>query len=858
MRVRLRAPKDSARTTRSPPFTFAPEHAPRQIHDMSKVNNPPDRASSIRSDTSAADPAARQPKWSWLIGLLVAATASLGFRVVSGMFLVSPQSDQYIAGYAFRDFAAQSLRSGNGFPQWNPFMFGGLPYVAAMHGDIFYPTFLLRLLMRTDLAMTWGFIIHLLLAGVFTVGFVRALGLSRWAATFAGLAYMMSGPIASYASPGHDGKLFVSALLPLSLWMLMRAIRDGRMYAWGVFAFAVGLGVLSPHPQLLQYSLLTTGAFALFLVWRGPHGAANAPASLDVRFAITRLGGALVMVVLGLAIGAIQYWPVLGYVSESPRASGRECEFAASYSLPPEELFNTYLPQFSGMLNQYWGRNAIHLHSEYLGIVVLMLVPLAFGAGARKALARFWLVTAGVALLWALGGFTPFFRIVYAIVPGTRFFRAPSTIIYVLTFALCLLSALGFERVLARHFDARFIRRYVIGWMMFASIVAVLSLSGALTVVAQNIGRDVARDFGHDPAGFAAFIQGNQKALTLGSLRSFAVALIACGLLWSFTVRKLGTTRFAVLALLLCGADLWSIAHNYWRFSQPASGLFAGDPIINYLKEQQQPGRVFVYTKTADYRVASDPYFGSRGFGEGAGFMAHGIRTVTGYHGNEIARYDDLMSNGALINPGFWQHENVRWLYTNMVVADSVLRKINGPTPNSAGSTTYLYEIPGDNGYAWVAASFGARDDAAAAREVLRADYNPHVFVSVAPATIVAGKSVNVAPALMPEPSTIHTTVTDFAPGRATVQLNMPATEGSALVISENYYKGWRAVADGQALPVMRTSYNLVGVPLPVGARTVTFSFHDDRYDAGRLVTLIALTLTTLLTLFGWRYSLKR
>ena len=34
-----------------------------------------------------------------------------------------------------------------------------------------------------------------------------------------------------------------------------------------------------------------------------------------------------------------------------------------------------------------------------------------------------------VALLWALGGSTPFFHIVYALVPGTKFFRAPSTII---------------------------------------------------------------------------------------------------------------------------------------------------------------------------------------------------------------------------------------------------------------------------------------------------------------------------------------------------------------------------------------------------------------------------------------------
>lgn len=127
------------------------------------------------------------------------------------------------------------------------------------------------------------------------------------------------------------------------------------------------------------------------------------------------------------------------------------------------------------------------------------------------------------------------------------------------------------------------------------------------------------------------------------------------------------------------------------------------------------------------------------------------------------------------------------------------------------------------------------------------------MFVSVDPATVIRGQAVHPASALMPEPSTVNTTVSDFGPGRAVIQLSAPAPEGSALVISENYYKGWRAIADGKALPVMRASYNLVGVPLPTGARTVAFSFQDERYATGRLVTLVTLALTMALTLWGWR-----
>jgi len=112
----------------------------------------------------------------WAALVFVLATLTLAYPALGGGFLVWVRSDQYIAGYAFREFAAASLKAGHGFPQWNPYLFGGLPFVAAMHGDVFYPTFLLRMILPTDQAMTWSFAIHLSLAGFFTYRFLRAWG----------------------------------------------------------------------------------------------------------------------------------------------------------------------------------------------------------------------------------------------------------------------------------------------------------------------------------------------------------------------------------------------------------------------------------------------------------------------------------------------------------------------------------------------------------------------------------------------------------------------------------------------------------------------------------------------------------
>src|SRR5438477_379192 len=251
----------------------------------------------------------------WAAVVYAVATLTLAYPALAGRFLLNPRSDQFIAGYAFREFAASWLKSGHGFPQWNPYLFGGMPYIAAMHGDIFYPTFLLRMVMPTDQAMTWTFIIHIFLAGLFTYVFLRDLGYSFVGALVGGLAYMMSGQIASSVSPGHDGKLFVSALFPLALMVLRRGIREGKDWSWGAFALIVGLTVISPHPQLLQYMLLTSGAYALFLSFATLDGI-----KLPRAVAIRRLALSLGAVIVGLGIGAVQYLPVREYVQWSPRA----------------------------------------------------------------------------------------------------------------------------------------------------------------------------------------------------------------------------------------------------------------------------------------------------------------------------------------------------------------------------------------------------------------------------------------------------------------------------------------------------------------------------------------------------------
>lgn len=765
----------------------------------------------------------------WAALACAIAALALGYPALGGQFLVNPMSDQYIAGFAFRDFAVQQFRATGAIPQWNPYLFGGLPFVAAMHGDIFYPTFWLRLVLGTDTGMTWGFISHLWLAGFGTFLFLRTVGLGFAPSLVGAFAYQLGGPIAAYASPGHDGKLFVSALLPYTLILLTMAMRDGRRWAWGVLSLVVGLAVLSPHPQLLQYHLLVAGAWAVMLAFGTP--------GIDRALGVRRLATALGAVVLGLAIGTIQYLPLSEYTPWSPRAGGRDYAYATSYSWPLEELFNTYLPQFTGILNNYWGRNGIHLHSEYLGASVLLLVPLAFGIGgeARRSFRRFWTGTAIVSLLWALGGSTPFFQIVYAIVPGTKFFRAPSTMMFVFAFAIAVLAALGTERLLAGKVKAK----YAIGWLAGAAGLALMATAGALTSVAQALVQD---------PRFAELVDANARNVTVGAWRSFLFVALAAGVIIALTRGKL-TARQAGLALpLIIAADLWSIERHYWMFSPPAAKLYASDATIDYLKKLKEPTRVVALGVPQGNEVAPhDPQL------RGDGLMVHGIRSVTGYHGNELGRYQKLgkVEEGysAVLNPAFWQLMNVNYFLTNTdtLPLDGAVR-VAGPVVNAAGTKVSLYKLGTDQPFAWVTPAIAKYPDDV----TLPAAQQPN-FPTYQVAIIDTSASLTTQPlTALPTPLNLSTSTTDYRPGHFTVKLSAPAPAGSALVASENYYPGWTATIDGKPATVLRTDYVLMGVALPAGAQSVEFTYANSTYPKGRVVTFVALALSLLLAFAGW------
>ena len=791
--------------------------------------------SAARAKSASADATTFEPRHPTLVatGCFALWIALLSIPMLTGAFLASPYNDQYSSGYAYRHWAAEWTKTLGHVPLWNPEIFGGLPFVAGMHGDVLYPTAWLRLVFPTHVAMNLGFVLHYVLAGLFTYLFLRRWRVSWTGAVVGGIAFQLSGVIGSYVSPGHDGKLFVTTMLPLALLGLTLGIRNRQGEGFAILAIAVGLMMLSPHPQMAQYALLAAGIFTLWLVF-GDGSVRSAQERL------LALGLAGVGVAVGVGISAIQYLPFYEYIPYSPRDASVLHDFAwsSAYAIPWAHVPEFVIPRFTGeTFNQtYWGPNGLKLHSEYLGLLVVVLA--AFGA-ADKERRRMVLWLGGIGLLFllvGLGASTPFFRLWWEVVPFSKSMRAPGMALFIVSFVVSVLAAFGVDRVASGRAP-----RFGSMALIVGGIVAVLGLTGILGAIVESLGRAVEAKLGYPQwAARAALAARTVQWSAFGA----GLALVAAGgATVAFSRARIPRALWASLLVALVGTDLWLNVRSFWMYSHVQNELFAGDAIKAKLKSIPRP-----------FRVWDVQYGGIPSVYEGAALMADDIAQLYGHHGNEPHTFDVLnarqgssLSFARAGDPRILDLFAVNYVILQAEAAPDSLpgfrRTLSGVAASSGASAT-LFEREQPVQYArFVPAAATPPSSAQAAPTVLDASFDPNRVVLL---DSVPGMAPGTVPNPMPPAANVPVTFTEWKPGTMRVSLGAGAPSVGYLLVSENWDQEWRATVDGRAAPVLRGDVTLITVPVPAGAREVVLQYEGRAYARGRIITLVSLLIVAL------------
>ncbi|MGH7446244.1 MAG: hypothetical protein ACRELT_01700, partial [Longimicrobiales bacterium] len=384
---------------------------------------------------------------SWAPAAIYAVVTVLLFRefFLGGVSMLG--QDSLALSYFARDFYTEFVQRFHQMPYWNPLLFGGLPFVEGMHGDIFYPPSLAMFFMDARAMWGWKMSLHIFLAGVFTYLWLRrGLKLDQLPAFFGGLVYMLGADLVSLVLPGGDGKLFVSALAPLTFWLAERAVSYRRAADFAVFALGIALLVFTSHMQAAYFCIWGVSLYFLFRVWQVWRSERAGPVA-------ARLAGMFALAgVLGVGAAAVQFLPPLAYLQEfshrSDRAEGDErgYEWSSTYSLNAEEIASLAVPEFVGELpNAYWGKNPLKLNSEYAGLIPLLLIPVLL-LRRRTPLVWFFIALSVLTLLYALASSTPLGRLFY-LIPGVSLFRSWSMIIFLYGLSLATLGAIAVQQL---------------------------------------------------------------------------------------------------------------------------------------------------------------------------------------------------------------------------------------------------------------------------------------------------------------------------------------------------------------------------------------------------------------------------
>lgn len=757
-----------------------------------------------------------EPKRPLLVACLffVGFVLLLGYPLLSGEWLAGPHSDQ-VGGFAVRQWAAEQWRATGAVPLWNPMIFGGLPYVATLgHGDVFYPLSFLRLIVTADIALGVWFVVHTILAGVFMYLLLRRLGVAWLGCVAGGIAYQLSGILISLPSPGHDGKLAVSAIMPLALFAVLAAVRDRRWWGYGLLSVVVALSLLSPHVQMTYYLLLASGAFALYCAFGEPGPERPGPR-------VARLALALGAVLVGFGVAAPQLLPFLEYVPHSPRAeSYRDFAGSASYAIPWNHVPEFFIAGWSGEGATYWGSNPLKLHSEYLGLPVIGLAIFGVAGAARRRLVL-WL--GGIALLFllvSLGASTPFYRLWWSVMPYVKQTRAPGMAFFMVSCGVAVFAALGVERLLKG--DGPSVPKI---WLIAGGVVALLGVAGVFGTIASSAA-PAERVAGADAHGDAIRIAALLGGLALAAMGALALA---------WRLGRVPARGLAVLLPLLVGADLWRDGRRFWSFQPPATdGIYRADALVERVRQTPLPYRVLDITA-----LAGAPAYPLNVL------QGHGVPQTLGYFGFEHRYYDELLGGKdewryLLASTRLWNLLAISHVITPDTMQIPGYRLVLGPVMTGSQRAAYLYEADSVPPYARVvpaAVKLEEERTPGTVNDPRLPGFDRVVFLPPAAPVDVP------ALAALPDPSPARARITAWRPGAMTVQLDPAPPADAFLLVAENWYLDWHATVDGRTAPVLRGNNSLITVPVAAGARQVELVFRSASYRKGKWIAAGAIVL---------------
>jgi uncharacterized membrane protein YfhO len=318
------------------------------------------------------------------------------------------------------------------WPFWYPHLLQGIPIMPLMHPGVFYPPSILFLIEDFFLAFHAYFLFHhlILMGSVFAL--CQYWGKSIQASLCASITSLLGGYFLALAAVYNQ---FHSAVwFPLILMMWQKYLAKGSLKFFCGAAIFISFQVLGGGAENAIFSILLIYAYSFYLA--------------EENGFIRKNMVVVALVLMALALSALQWIPTYYYLQDTPRGSGLDFATSTQWSLKPSTLMSLFLPENNtGFMEATEGTMDYFIHSFYMGVVPLFVFINCIFVYREQKEIRFWLAVFGVGIFFSLGEYNPLYSLFHEWVPIFDMFRYPQKFFFLCGFALVFLLGLSLDRI---------------------------------------------------------------------------------------------------------------------------------------------------------------------------------------------------------------------------------------------------------------------------------------------------------------------------------------------------------------------------------------------------------------------------
>ena len=737
-------------------------------------------------------------------------------------------------------------------PLWTNSMFGGMPayLISTVYSSNLFRYVDKYISLNLHVPVKYLF---LTLAGFYFL-LIVGFRMNPWLSIAGAIAFAFSSYFFIIEAAGHNSKAHAIAYMAPVIAGVVLSFRGKLLWGATLTGVFLALQMNANHPQITYYTLFTVLFFGIAYLVQ-----AIKEKTLLQFFKIVGVLSVALILAIGVNITSLLLIKEYGEVSirgkseltndQGNKTSGLDKDYILNdYSYGVDEAMNLFIPNFKGGASSgfdsksktyqelkaanvqgakqiversplaYWGTQRFTSGPVYIGAAIIFLFVL--GLFLVRGPVKWWLAGAVlISIMLAWGKNFMFLSDIFIhYVPGYNKFRTVSMILVIAEFAIPLLGMLVVKDIInGKIAKKEFLKGlkytlYIVGGVALFFVV----FPGMFFDFSAPVDEQL-RAAGWPASMMEAVHDDRKHLLQMDAFRSLVFVILTAGLLTAFVYGKIKNSYFILGLVLVFLADMWPVNKRYLNDDN-----FTTKKAIKVPFQPSAANLFILQDKDPNFRVLNltvDTY------NDAGTSWFH--KSIGGYHGAKIRRYQDLISQHIARN--------------NMHVLDMLNTKyFIVPGKNKQPEARMN---PGALGNAWYVNTFKLVESPDEEIDAL-AEFDP---VNEA---IVDKRFANYFDGFNAKPdSTANISLNSYQPNYLVYESS--SLKEGFVVFSEIYYEnGWNAYIDGEQVPYVRANYVLRAMRIPTGEHKIEFKFHPKAFYTGQKISF-ASSIILLLLFFG-------